>query len=165
MEYPLPPLPRVGLIGFGAMGAAMARNLQARGYALTVRDIRPEAQQQAAEEGMAVTASPAELAAAVDVIAIVVVNAAQIADVLFGTPDCPGALAGSRPGQSVLLCSTIAPADTMGFAERLAPHGLVVLDAPLSGGPTRALTGAMSMMLAGPPAALAALEPLLADLA
>ena len=147
------------------MGAAMARNLQARHYAVTVRDIRPEAQAQAQAWGMAVSASPAELAAAVDVIAIVVVNAAQIADVLFGTPDCPGIVAGSRPGQTVLLCSTIAPDDTIGFADRLAASGLVVIDAPISGGPARALSGEMSMMLAGPEAALRAIDALLADLA
>ncbi len=147
------------------MGAAMARNLQARHYAVTVRDIRPEAQAQAQAWGMAVSASPAELAAAVDVIAIVVVNAAQIADVLFGTPECPGIVAGSRPGQTVLLCSTIAPDDTIGFADRLAASGLVVIDAPISGGPARALSGEMSMMLAGPEAALQAIDALLADLA
>jgi 3-hydroxyisobutyrate dehydrogenase len=157
--------PRVGIIGSGAMGAAMARNLQARHYAVTVRDIRPEAQDQAQAWGMAVTTSPAALAAAVDVVAIVVVNAAQIADVLYGTADCPGVVAGGRPGQIVLLCSTIAPDDTVAFAERLAASGLVVLDAPISGGPARALSGEMSMMLAGPDAALSSVADLLADLA
>ena len=156
---------RVGIVGFGAMGAAMARNLQTRHHAVTVRDIRSEAQNQALALGMAVAASPAELAAAVEVIAIVVVNAAQIADVLFGTPDCPGIVSGSRAGQIVLLCSTIAPGDTIAFAEKLAASGLVVLDAPISGGPARALSGAMSMMLAGPQSVLDSLDGLLADLA
>jgi len=143
----------------------MARNLQARHHAVTVRDIRSEAQDQALALGMAVAASPAELAAAVEVIAIVVVNATQIADVLFGTPDCPGIVSGSRAGQIVLLCSTIAPGDTIAFAEKLAASGLVVLDAPISGGPARALSGAMSMMLAGPQSVLDSLDGLLADLA
>jgi 3-hydroxyisobutyrate dehydrogenase len=165
MKNPLASRPRIGLIGYGAMGSAMARNLHARGYALTVRDIRPEAQQEAADAGMAVTESPATLAAAVDVMAIVVVNAAQIADVLSGTPDCPGVLAGGRPGQVVLLCSTIAPQEAMRSAELLEAHGLVAIDAPISGGPARALSGAMSMMLAGPKDTLDGIEALLADLA
>jgi 3-hydroxyisobutyrate dehydrogenase-like beta-hydroxyacid dehydrogenase len=147
------------------MGSAMARNLQARHYAVTVRDILPQVQDQALKWGMAVTTSPAELAACVDVIAVVVVNAAQIADVLYGTPDCPGVVAGARLGQIVLLCSTIAPDDTTAFADKLAASGLVVLDAPISGGPARALTGEMSMMLAGPEASLQAIDTLLADLA
>ena len=165
MEYPLASLPRVGLIGFGAMGSAMARNLHSRGYALTVRDIRQEAQQQAADAGMDVALSPATLAANVDLVAIVVVNAAQIAEVLYGTPDCPGLLEGSRSGQVVLLCSTIAPEDAIGFAARLSESGLVVIDAPVSGGPARALSGEMSMMLAGPQTALDSMAALLSDLA
>lgn len=156
---------RVGIIGIGAMGWAMACNLQEHQYAVTVRDIRPEAQAQALELGMAVCASPAELAAAVDVIAIVVVNAAQIADVLYGTTDCPGVLTTGRPGQVVLLCSTIAPNETVAFAERLAQRGLVVIDAPISGGPARARSGEMSMMLAGPPDALDSMGSLLEDMA
>jgi 3-hydroxyisobutyrate dehydrogenase len=65
----------------------------------------------------------------------------------------------------VLLCSTIAPDDTIGFAEKLAEHGLVAVDAPISGGPARALSGEMSMMLAGPQTAWASIDSLLADLA
>ena len=147
------------------MGSAMARNLQLRGYAVSARDIRPEAQAQALAWGMGVAASPAALAAVVDVLAIVVVDAAQIDDVLSGTPDCPGVLAGCRPGQTVLLCSTIAPQDTLRLAQALLTAGVAVVDAPVSGGPARALSGEMSMMLAGPQAALDAIASLLADLA
>ncbi len=156
---------RVGIIGFGAMGSAMGRNLQLRGYAVSARDIRPEAHAQALAWGMGVAASPAALAAAVDVLAVVVVDAAQIDAVLSGTSDCPGVLAGCRPGQTVLLCSTIAPHDTLRLAQCLLSAGVAVVDAPVSGGPARALSGEMSMMLAGPPAALDAIASLLADLA
>lgn len=165
MENQTTSRPRVGIIGFGAMGSAMACNLQSRQYPVTIRDIRPEAHQQALESGMSVAASPAALAAVVDVIAVVVVNAAQIAEVLFGTADCPGVLGGSRAGQPVLLCSTIAPDDAIAFADRLASAGVVAIDAPVSGGPARALSGQMSMMLAGPDAALQSLNGVLADLA
>lgn len=139
----------VGIIGIGAMGAAMARNLHSRHFKVTVNDIRPEAHQQALEWGLGVATSPAALAAVVDVVVIVVVNAAQIADVLLGAPGRPGVLEGSKPGQSVLLCSTISPDDTIALAEKISPAGLLVMDAPISGGPARALSGEMSMMLAG----------------
>ena len=147
------------------MGAAIAQHLHDEGYAVTVRDIRPEAEAHALAYGMGVAASPAALAAMVDVLLVVVVNAAQIADVLLGTPECPGVRAAGRPGQPVLLCSTIAPDDVMGFDRHLAPAGLVVIDAPISGGPARARTGAMSMMLAGPQAALTSLQGLLEAMA
>lgn len=165
MEHLVATQPRIGIVGFGAMGAAMARNLQCRQYAVAVRDINPQAQTLAQQQGLETAASPAALAVVVDVIAVVVVNAAQTADVLFGTPGCPGIVEGSRPGQTVLLCSTIAPDDAIAFASRLAALGLCVIDAPISGGPARALAGEMSMMLAGPSWALLALEPLLSDLA
>ncbi len=157
--------PRVGIIGIGAMGWAMARNLFSRQYQVTVRDIRPDAQSQAAGWGMRVAESPASLAGAVDIVAIVVVNAAQIAEVLLGTPDCLGLLEGGKPEQIVLLCSTISPDSTISFAKQLAVRGIIAIDAPISGGPARALTGDMSMMLAGPQAALESLDGLLADFA
>jgi 3-hydroxyisobutyrate dehydrogenase len=51
-------------------------------------------------------------------------------------------------GGSVMLCPTIAPADTERFAQRLAAHGVDCLDAPMSGGPARARAGTMSLMVA-----------------
>ena len=114
---------------------------------------------------MGVAASPARLASDADIVAVVVVNAAQIADVVLGTPDCPGLLEGGKPGQIVLLCSTISPETAISFAEQLAASGMIAIDAPISGGPARALTGDMSMMLAGPQAALDSIESLLVDFA
>jgi 3-hydroxyisobutyrate dehydrogenase len=152
---------KVGIIGIGAMGMAMAINLQRKGYALTVRDIRPEAEQAARECGMAVAASPAELASQVKLAIIVVLNAQQIDDVLFGAD---GVIHAASPCRTLMLCSTIAPEDTERFAERLANHGIATIDAPISGGPARAEAGTMSIMLAGEPATLQAQEPVLAAL-
>jgi 3-hydroxyisobutyrate dehydrogenase-like beta-hydroxyacid dehydrogenase len=75
-----------------------------------------------------------------------VVNAAQIETVLFGED---GVATSATDNAVVMLCSTIAPEDTITFANRLAKHDIVILDAPISGGPARALSGSMSIMLAG----------------
>jgi len=147
------------------MGAAMARNLQGRGYSVCVRDIRSEAQDDALRCDMPLADSPAELAARTDVVLVAVVDSAQVADVLFGTPGCPGVVNSGRDGLTVLLCSTIDPNDVADFATRLAPSGTTVIDAPISGGPARALAATMSMMLAGNPAQLERLDPLLRDMA
>lgn len=152
---------KVGIIGIGAMGMAMAINLQRKGYALTVRDIRPEAGQAAQARGMAVAASPAELASQVKLAIVVVLNAQQIDEVLFGAG---GVMHAAAPCKTVMLCSTIAPEDTERFAARLAERGIASIDAPISGGPARAEAGTMSMMLAGEPAVLQAQEPVLAAL-
>ena len=152
----------VGLIGVGAMGLAMARNLHARGHRVYTRDVRPQADAEARAFGLAVCASPRELAEQTEVVVVVVVNALQIDAVLFGADGVVQAQGGAR---TVVLCSTIAPQDAMRFAERLARHGIGTVDAPISGGPARALAGRMSMMLAGPAATLAPWQPLFADLA
>lgn len=134
-----------GMIGIGAMGMAMARNLHQRGFPVVVRDIRPEAEQEAKALGMQVCASPAAMTEAAALVIIVVVNAQQIDEVLFGVD---GLVHGPAHGSTVMLCSTIAPDDTIRFAQQLATHGIDVIDAPISGGPARAENGTMSMMLA-----------------
>jgi putative dehydrogenase len=154
--------PTVGIVGIGAMGMAMALNLRARGYAICARDLRPLAEAEARAAGIAVCASPQALAARVDIVFIVVVDAAQIDAVLFGAD---GVVQARDAARSVVLCSTIAPHDSARFAQRLAAHGIDAIDAPVSGGPARARAGTMSMMLAAPAATLARWQPLLADIA
>ncbi|HYC41531.1 MAG TPA: NAD(P)-dependent oxidoreductase [Noviherbaspirillum sp.] len=142
---------KLGLIGIGAMGMAMAKNLHRNGFSVHVRDIRPEAEAAAREIGMAAWPSPASLAAQADLVIVVVVNAPQIDDVLFGAD---GLTRVSLQGKCVMLCSTIAPEDSIRIAQRLADHGVATIDAPISGGPARAEAGTMSMMIAGEDAVL-----------
>ncbi len=161
------PVPRsVGVIGIGAMGAPIARHLQHRGYAPRVRDIDPAASAAAAADGLEVCASAAALARACDEIVVVVVDAAQIETVLFGSD---GVLRSGRARdaarQTVLLCSTIAAADTERFHARLQAAGIDCIDAPISGGPARAANGTLSMMVAADPAVFERCEPLLRMLA
>ena len=66
-----------------------------------------------------------------------------------------------QPGQTVLLCPTIAPQDAEALAAALAERGIGCIDAPMSGGPARARDGSMSLMLAAPQALLARHAPLL----
>jgi 3-hydroxyisobutyrate dehydrogenase len=141
---------RAGVIGIGAMGMGVAMRLLARGYAVSVRDIRREAEAEARAAGARVCASPAEVAAASPVVVTVVVDARQTEEVVFG----PRGLAeGMAPGGVLVMCSTVSPEFSGPLAERLAPRGILALDAPISGGPARAHDGTMSMMVAGEPAA------------
>ncbi|MEP7099364.1 MAG: NAD(P)-dependent oxidoreductase [Burkholderiales bacterium] len=153
---------RVGIVGVGAMGMAMARNLQSKGWQVSTRDVRAEADDEARAAGMRVCASPRALAAQTDIAIIVVVNAGQIDEVLFGAD---GIANGEDGAKTVMLCSTIAPQDSVRFATQLAAHGIATIDAPISGGPARALAGTMSTMLAAPAATLDKWQALLADLA
>lgn len=158
--------PRIGIVGIGAMGLPMARNLHRKGHAPKVCDIDPAALAAAAAAGITACASPAELAAQSDVLVIVVVDAAQIEQVLFGPQGVVQAEPAARAARLVvMICSTIAAPDTERFAARLAGHTIDLLDAPISGGPARAEDGSLSMMLAGDPALTAAHDTLLRDMA
>jgi 3-hydroxyisobutyrate dehydrogenase len=141
---------KVGVVGAGAMGMGVVRSALRGGFATHVRDLRPEAHEEAARHGATCHPSPAALARACDAVLILVVDSAEIEDVLFA----PGGLVGSGAKPVVFLGSTIAPGDTARFAQRLEASGITAIDAPVSGGPQRAADGSMTMMLSGPPEAI-----------
>lgn len=149
---------KTGLIGTGSMGMAMAVNLHRKGQPLCVYDIRAQARDQAHAHGITVCASAAEVAAQSALIILVVVNAKQIDQVLFGDEN---RVALAARGKTVMLCSTIAPEDTEAIAARLMSLGVAVMDAPISGGPARAEAGTMSIMLAGDESTIARHQPVL----
>lgn len=152
----------VGVIGIGAMGMGVAKTLLRAGFAVRVRDIRPEAGLEAHAAGAIVCASAAELAAKSAVVISVVVDSAQTEELVFGRD---GAAQGLAADGVFIMCSTVAPEFSAALAARLASRGLAMLDAPISGGPARAHAGALSMMLAGAPAALARCAPVLEAIA
>jgi 3-hydroxyisobutyrate dehydrogenase-like beta-hydroxyacid dehydrogenase len=152
---------KVGVAGAGAMGMGVVRSALRCGFATHVRDIRPEVHQEATRHGATCHPSPAALARACDAVVILVVDSAQIEDVLFADDGIAGS--GARP--IVFLGSTISPEDTAGFARRLAAAGITTIDAPVSGGPQRAADGSMTMMLSGPSEAIERCNDLLRAIA
>lgn len=152
----------VGVIGLGAMGLGIARSLLRNGFKVHACDVRNEVVQAFAAEGGVACASPAEMAAACDVVITVVVNAEQTETVLFGDN---GAVAGLRPGSLVIGCATVAPTFAVELGQRLADEGLAYLDAPISGGAAKAAAGQMTMMTSGPADAYAKAEAVLAGMA
>ena len=156
--------PTVAFVGAGLMGGAMVQRLCALGWPVVVCDIDPVRQTEAREAGALLAINPHAAARALGpagALVVVVVDAAQCRDVLWGTDGAAHAL---QPGQTVMLCPTIAPEDTVAIAERLAAQGVHAIDAPMSGGPARARDGTMSLMLAAPDAVVARHAALLADL-
>ncbi|MDP3133669.1 MAG: NAD(P)-dependent oxidoreductase, partial [Burkholderiaceae bacterium] len=120
-----------------------------QGWPVHVCDIDPTRGDMALALGAVVHATPAQAVAALapgGLLVVAVVDAAQCREVLWGEG---GAAAALQPGQAVMWCPTIAPADLESLAERLATQGVDSLDAPMSGGPARARDGSMSLLLAG----------------
>jgi 3-hydroxyisobutyrate dehydrogenase len=139
---------KIGVIGLGAMGLGMAKSLRRAGYSVHVFDVRHEVAQTYAAEGGVVSKSPAELAAACDVLISVVVNSAQTEAVLFGED---GAAAAMKPGSVFVMCSTVDPGWSMALEKRLAEKNILYLDAPISGGAVKAAKGEITMMTSGHP--------------
>ncbi|WP_244816769.1 L-threonate dehydrogenase [Caballeronia sp. Lep1P3] len=152
----------VGVIGLGAMGMGVARSLLRAGFAVHACDVRRETLDAFAAEGGVACASPAELGGKCDVVVTLVVNAAQTQAVLFGEN---GALDAMKPGGVVLACATVAPDFAVSLAARIAEKGVLMLDAPVSGGAAKAASGEMTMMTSGPADAYAACEDVLAAIA
>jgi 3-hydroxyisobutyrate dehydrogenase len=143
-------VPRLGLIGLGAMGSGMAQSLRRSGFDLTVFDVRPGVAERFIQDGGTAAGSAAQLAAACDVVVSVVVNAAQTDDLLFGAGGVAAAL---QPGSVFVMCSTVDPKVSIGFEQRLEALRLHYLDAPISGGAAKAAAGQMTMMTSGRAAA------------
>jgi len=149
---------RVGVIGLGAMGMGAALSCLRAGLSVTGCDPNPAAQAAFVASGGQAVGCAAALPDALDAVLLLVVNAAQTEAALFG-PD--GALPRLAPGAVVISSATMAPEQARGLAARAAEAGFLWLDAPVSGGATKAAEGAMTVMASGSEAAFAAARPML----
>jgi len=150
--------PTVGVVGLGAMGRGMAASLRSAGFQPGVVDARVGVAEEFARDGGQAYGTAGELAARVDVLVGVVVNAAQVEAVMFGDA---GAAAQLRQGSVFVMCSTVDPTWSVGLEKRLADLGVLYLDAPISGGAARAAAGELTMMTSGSPGAYAVADPVL----
>ena len=148
---------KIGYVGIGIMGRPMALNLLKSGHALYIHNRTPAKCQALAAQGAAVCTSAAEVAGQVEVVFINVPDTPDVEAVLFGTG---GIYESARPGLIVVDNSTISPAQTRVFAERLARQEVAFLDAPVSGGDVGAERGTLSIMVGGDKAVFAQCLPL-----
>jgi 3-hydroxyisobutyrate dehydrogenase len=150
---------RVGFLGLGTMGAAMAANLARAGFAVTAWNRSPGRAPELDALGVSRSATPADVARSVDVLVICVSDTPDVEAVLFG-PD--GVASGARAGQLVIDCSTIAPSATRDFAARLAALGMGLVDAPVSGGSEGAQKATLTIFCGGEAEAVERARPILA---
>lgn len=148
--------PVLGVVGLGSMGFGAAVSAHRRGIVTWGLDTRAEARERFVAEGGRATASLDELGRACDVVVLLVVNAAQTEQVLFGDGTSPGLVGSLRRGSVVVASATVDPALPPQWAERLAAHGLHLIDGPVSGGARKAAEGQMTVMASGTPEAFAA---------
>jgi 3-hydroxyisobutyrate dehydrogenase-like beta-hydroxyacid dehydrogenase len=140
-------LASIGFVGLGQMGQPMAARLTGWPGGLVVYDVRPEAMQALAAAGAAVAASIAEVADSTQIICVMVRDDDQVRDVVAQV-----AAAASDP-VIVAIHSTIGPGTAADLATTYDPGGLVIADAPVSGGFMGAHDGRLAVMFGGSRAA------------
>lgn len=158
-----PDISTVAVIGLGSMGHGMAISLRRARFSVRAFDVRTDvAAAFAREYGGTAASSVADAAKDAQIAVIVVVNANQTEDVLFGA----GGLADALPkGALVMSCATMDPQRARSLAAKSEAKGLLYLDSPISGGAQRASEGALTVLASGSPAAMTKAEPALAAMA
>lgn len=135
---------KIGLIGLGHMGKPMARNLHQAGAEVTVSSRSPDPVDELAGEGLARASTPGDVAAAADIVIIMVTDTAGVDQVLHG-PD--GVIAGLTPGKTVIDMGTTKVRETREWAKEVVAAGCAYVDAPVSGGQVGAEQGSLSIMV------------------
>lgn len=131
---------KLGYIGLGNQGAPMARRLAGWPGGLIVFDVRAEAMAPLVELGAVAADSIADVATA-DVISVTVLTDAQVREVVAALAEHAGV------GTVIAIHSTIEPDTAAYLAEQLAPSGIHLVDAPVSGGAGAADKGELAVMV------------------
>jgi 2-hydroxy-3-oxopropionate reductase len=149
---------KIGFIGLGIMGKPMAKNLIKAGYSLVVNDINKEAVAELVSAGAEEAASAKEVAQQSNVVITMLPNSPHVQTVMLGEG---GVIEGAREGLVVVDMSSISPIVSREVAAELAKKGVVMLDAPVSGGEPKAIDGTLAIMVGGPEETFKKVEPIL----
>ena len=148
---------RVGYIGLGLMGSAIARNLLKAGHTLVVHNRSRAIVDQLAGEGATPATSPREVAEQSDFVFTNLPDSPDVEQVVLGEN---GVIEGAHEGLIYIDNSTIKPETARKIADELAQGGVLALDAPVSGGDIGARAGTLSIMVGGPQEAFERALPL-----
>ena len=168
--------PAIGFIGLGIMGSPMAANLIKAGFPVTGYDHHQTNLDKLVAAGGTAVGSEAEAAAGADIVVTMLPDSPQVAGAVLGEGGVfetfrsrqpgPGPAQPAQPGGSerspapmLIDFSTIKPETSREIAEAGAEIGVVVLDAPVSGGETGAIEGTLSIMVGGNEADFEAANP------
>jgi 3-hydroxyisobutyrate dehydrogenase len=147
----------IGFVGLGQMGSRMAARLVDAGLQVVAFDIDSAALQKLVTRGASAAASPAAVAAQAPIIFCSLPQPHIVEQIMIGD----GGLSGGTAVEIIVDLSTTGPTKVIQIAAHLRPHGIELVDAPVSGGIGGAEAGKLSIMVSGSPAALARVQPLL----
>ena len=150
----------IGFIGLGIMGRPMAKNLLKAGYALTVYDKFAPLDDLVAL-GAKAAKSNKDVAACSEVIITMLPNSPQVREAVLGAD---GVLDGAKSGTILVDMSSIAPAAAQEICAAAKAKGVVMIDAPVSGGEPKAIDGSLAIMVGGDAQAFETVRPILEKL-
>jgi len=133
------------VIGLGSMGYGIGLSCVNAGIATYGFDIATETTERFKAEG-GLDGDLSDIVDSLDAVVVVVLNAAQTEEVLFGTDALVSKL---KKGAVVIACPTVAPDFARNMQTRCETHGVHYLDAPISGGSVKAANGQLSVMASG----------------
>jgi 3-hydroxyisobutyrate dehydrogenase len=134
---------RIGYVGLGNMGGALARRLQLK-HKLTVHDANGAAVARMVDHGSEASEGLRDLAARCDMIFLCLPTSDHVRSVIFGVD---GLATGAKPGTLIVDQTSGDPVATRSMATELAGRGLELIDAPVSGGPRGADAGTIAIMV------------------
>ena len=147
-----------GVVGLGMMGSGIALSLDAAGLLGAAYDVQPAVFESVPQLADRARSSAAALAADVDVVFLVVLDRAQLEDVLFS----PGGIVeGAHPELVACICSTVTADDVAELVELAAASGLTLVDVGIAGGPDAAATGNLLTTIGADDGTFARIEPCL----
>jgi 3-hydroxyisobutyrate dehydrogenase len=137
---------KVGIIGLGMLGNAVALHLLDSGFEVTVYNRTQEKTRQAKEKGAKVVTSPKEIAENSELIITIVKDANAVKEISF---EKDGIIEGSHEKLIVADMSTIDPSESKNISKKFQEHNIHKLDIPVMGGPNVAIVGELVMMVSG----------------
>ncbi|WP_428326707.1 NAD(P)-dependent oxidoreductase [Nitrosopumilus sp.] len=137
---------KIGIIGLGMLGNAVALHLLDSGFEVTVFNRNKDKTIQTKEKGAVVVDSPKDVAQKSDLVIIIVKDADAVKEVSFGKN---GIATGENKELIVADMSTIDPSESKNISEKFQEFGINKLDIPVMGGPNVAITGDLVMMASG----------------
>ena len=149
---------KIGYIGLGIMGKPMATNILKAGYEIVVHNRSRQSVKELAAMGAIEAYSPAEVAQQADVVFTNLPDSPDVELVALGED---GIIKGAHKDLIYVDNSTIKPATARKVGAQLADFGVIMLDAPVSGGDVGAIEGTLTIMVGGPTEALARVKPVL----
>lgn len=148
----------IGFIGLGIMGKPMSKNLLKAGYSLVVYDITASAVEELVKSGAKEAKSAKEVAQRTEIIIAMLPNSPHVKEVVLGKD---GVLEGAKEGSILVDMSSIAPKVSQELFNICKEKGVVLLDAPVSGGEPKAISATLSIMVGGPEEAFESVKEIL----